>query len=91
MKVTSYEPRVTICCANTGNFSDADDADNADFKSCTMFIASYPEGQRDPCYPCHLRLKNYLYTEGKIGRGASLLNYHKKQEEKDYGDGRRIH
>ena len=56
-----------------------------------MFIASYPEGQRDPCNPCHLRLKNYLYTEGKIGWGASLLNYHKKQEEKDYGDGRRIH
>ena len=29
------------------NLSDTDDTDNADFKGCAMFTASYPDGKKE--------------------------------------------
>lgn len=46
---------INDCCHSTFNFSSADDTDDADFKDCAVTLIN-----NNPCYPCHLRMKNKL-------------------------------
>ena len=46
------------------NLLDADDTDNADFKSCAINVGK----KKDPRHPCHPRLKN------NIPNGANHLS-----------------